>query len=108
MLNLLARARAYLWCGRRPRPFRAGDECRLACRRALCVLYCLYAPCQQNRVCRFRGKPSPRVKARTYFGRGARSPSGGSAFHLSRVERNQPTGCGATQHRCKTVEARSL
>jgi hypothetical protein len=93
------------FCGRRPRPLRAGDECLLARRQARQVLYCMSAPCQSNRVCRFRGRPFPRVKARTYFGPGARSLSGSSAFHRFRVERNNHTGCGATQHRCKTVEA---
>ena len=63
------------------------------------------APCQLNRVWAFRGKPFPRVKARTCLGHGARSQSQSSACHLSGVERNHPTGCGATQHRCKTVEA---
>lgn len=31
------------------------------------VLHCLYAPCQQNSVCRFRGQSFPRVKALAYL-----------------------------------------
>jgi hypothetical protein len=89
-------------------PFRAGDECRLARRRACDVLHFLTAPCQLNAVCRFQAKSFAWVKAATCLGRSARSSSGSSACHLCRVERSQCSGCGATQRRCKTVEAPSL
>ena len=36
-------------------------------RRVSRVLYCLYAPCQQNRVCRFRAQSFARVKALAYL-----------------------------------------
>src|SRR5260221_5404 len=68
--------RSYLGSGRRPRPFRAGDACRLACRRASDVPYCLLAPCHLHRVWAFHGQAFPWVQARTCLGRGARSLSG--------------------------------
>jgi hypothetical protein len=37
-------------------PCRAGDECRLARRRACSVLYWLLAPCQLHDVCRFQAQ----------------------------------------------------
>jgi SAM-dependent methyltransferase len=67
---------SYLGSGRRPHPFRAGDACRLACRRASDVPYCLLAPCQLHRVWACHGQSFPWVKARTCLGRGARSLSG--------------------------------
>jgi hypothetical protein len=89
--------------------FRHGDEWSppLAGFACLCEHRCI-APCQLNAVCQFRAQSFARVKAATCLGHGARSSSGSSAFHLCRVERNHPSGCRATQHRCKTVEAPSL
>jgi hypothetical protein len=61
-----------LFWGQKAPAFRHEDEwpCSFAGYARLCQNRSV-APCQLNRVWAFRGQAFPRVKARTYFGRGA-------------------------------------